>query len=711
MLGILQRKRFLFLPAISKWFPQIHQPLGIFIFYALLAAALIAPIASTTNIPNLGDYLTNLAALIQAKIALSNGQFPLRFMPLEHMGWHYPFFQFYSPTTYTYAGLIYEWLTPANPLLAFKITIWSGLVLGGVYMQRIAFWFTQSLPAALLAGVIYLCAPYYIIIINFLGSLNEIVALGILPTVLFYSCQRFYSPRNNVALAKLAIAWYLLATTHIVTFVYASFFIGALLLLVSSKKPRTWRNLTGVGIAYLLGCMLAAWYLAPIDAFKDFFTLNITYSIPEHLTTYHPLLSQLLFPAADITPGFKDNAMLTIHPAVGWPILFSVALCLYARLKKLSSGSQLADAWLAPLLIIFFVAFFLVWSPLNSWRWLPAPFLVGQYCWRLLSQVIWVGALLSATALCLLFKNKLDKNHVIFGTLLIMMSASAWFPASENANASVADFIKQPYLLYNDNSYLLDFNKYTTFVNNIDNTLIEPTKILKTSTDYFIPKPLLQLASNPAAELRADIPDSLSKKNFHLAAYLNNELVDKKDLTLGPLLWNINLLAAKNRYTNSAPLVLKFLLLDKNDKVITETLPIEHALLTGYLNPADILSIRQTQSYCTQKKSITLCDVPVGQGMKFVELPALYYPKLLKLSVNGVSVPYQSILVEGELLAGIVPTQGILNHIQIEFRGLEWANLVSWAGWISIIFILFPYILRFFTHRGSTTNSPTEKTV
>jgi hypothetical protein len=129
------------------------------------------------------------------------------------------------------------------------------------------------------------------------------------------------------------------------------------------------------------------------------------------------------------------------------------------------------------------------------------------------------------------------------------------------------------------------------------------------------------------------------------------------------------------------------------------------------LNPADILSIRQTQSYCTQKKSITLCDVPVGQGMKFVELPALYYPKLLKLSVNGVSVPYQSILVEGELLAGIVPTQGILNHIQIEFRGLEWANLVSWAGWISIIFILFPYILRFFTHRGSTTNSPTEKTV
>ncbi len=702
MLGILQRKRILFFPDFHQWLPL--QPLGIVIFYALLAAAVIAPIASTTNIPNLGDYLTNLAALIQAKIALSNGQFPLRYMPLEHWGWHYPFFQFYSPSTYTYAGLIYKWLTPANPLLAFKLTIWSGLVVGGVYMQRIAFWFTRSMPAALLAGVIYLCAPYYIIIIDFLGSLNEIVALGVLPAVLFYSCLRFYAPQNNVLLAKLGIAWYLLATIHIVTFVYASFFIGALLFLVTVKIPNAWRNLIGVGIAYILGCMLAAWYLAPIVAFKDFFTLTSTYSSAEHMPAFHPLLSQLLSPTADLTPGMKGNALLSIHPAVGWPILFAAALCLYAAIKKLSSGSRLADAWLTPLLIIFFVAFLLVWSPLNCWSWLPAPLLIGQYCWRVLSQVIWIGALLSATALCLLFKNKLDKYHVIFGTLLIVMSASAWFPMSENANASLADFISQPYLLYNDNSYLLDFNKFTTFVNKIDNTLIETSKILKTNSDYSIPKPLLQLAVDPAIELRADIPVSLSKKNLHLAIVVNNEMIDKKELTPGLLNWNINLLAVKNRYPDSAPLLLKFLLLDKNDKAITATLPINHAILSGYLNPAEILSINQTQMYCTQKKSRTLCDVPVGQGIKFIELPALYYPKLLRLSVNGENAVYQSILVEGELLAGIVPIPSKLNHIQIEFRGLEWANLVSWAAWLLIVFMLFSHILRYFIQRPSKIN-------
>jgi hypothetical protein len=697
MLGILQRKRFLILPVINKWIADSQQlSLLIFIFYGLLAAALLAPIASITNIPNLGDFLTNLAALIQAKIALSSGQFPLRFMPLEHWGWHYPFFQFYSTSTFTFAGLIYEWLTPDNPLLAYKVTIWCGLVLGAVYLQRVAFWFVQSRPAAVLAGVIYLCAPYYVIIINMLGSINEILALGILPVVLYYTLVRFHSPNDNMGLAKLAVAWYCLATTHIVTFVYASFFIGMLLLLVTYKNPRHWRNLIAVGIAFFLGCLLAMWYLAPIAMFETFFKVSTTYNDPSHLSLYHPFLSQLLFSSAALTPGFKSNAMMTIHPAVGWPILFSVGLCLYASLTKLSSGSRRADYWLPALLIIFFIAFFLVWSPFTVWQWLPKQLLIAQYSWRLLSQVIWIGALLSAWALCWLFKNKLDWRHIIFGTILILLSANAWFPVSENANASLADFIKQPHLLYNDDSYILNFEKYTNFVDKIDNTLIEPTKELKTNTEYYIPKPLLKLAVNPAIEIRANIPVSLNDKNFHLAVYVNNVLADKKDLTTGALDWNINLLTAKKLYPNSAPLILKFLLLNKNENIINETLPIDRVILTGYIDPAETLNITQVQSYCTQKKSISVCNVPVSKGINFIELPSLYYPKLLRVSLNGKPIAYQSIMVEGELLTGIVPEQGAMNRIHIEFQGLNWANWASWLAWILISFILIHHIVMFF---------------
>lgn len=700
MLGILQRKNILWSPFknfFEKIIPLSYQTsFLIFVFYGLMAAAILAPISSITAIPNLGDYLSNLAAVIQAKIALSAGQFPLRVMPLEHNGWFYPLFQFYSTTTYTIAGAIYKWLTPANPLLAFKMTVWCGLVLGGVYLYRIALWFVKSRYAAILAGVIYLCAPYYIIIINQLGSLSEIVALGVVPVVLYYTLQRYYSPQNNLLLVKLGVSWYLLATIHIVTFVYAAFFIGLLLLIVSYKNPRHWRNLLSVAIAFFLGCLLAAWYLLPIALFEKYFILSNTYNNSANLQLFHPLLSQLLFSAAAITPGYKADALMTLHPSVGWPILFSAALCVYAVCHKLSSGSRRADYWMPSLLIVFFIAFLLVWSPFNVWRWLPQTLWVAQHCWRLLSQVMWIGALLSAWAICWLFKNKLDLRHVIIGTFLIMLSVNAWYPFSESADVELADFIKNPRFIYNKDAYIINFEKYTSFVDKIDNTLIEKSALLKTGVNYYIPKPLLQLAVNPAIEMQSDIPATLGDKQLHLSVYVNDVFIARQDLKTANFDWTINLSQAKNRYPDNAPLNVKFLLQDKNDNTVQTEVPLQKIFLTGYINSSETLNVNQIQKYCYQKNSMTTCDIPVGNEINFIELPALYYPKLLKISLNGKTIPYQSILFEGTLLAGIVPIAGTHNHIEMTFQGLNWANKTSWFAWFVVVFILFQQILKNF---------------
>ncbi len=204
----------------------LRQPLFLLLFFACLAIALLASLASNALIPAETDFLNHTALIVQAKLALAAGQFPLRVAPLEHNGWFYPLFQFYAPTSYMIAGYLCRWFTPTNPFLAYKITIGCALFIGEIYMYRLAYWFVRSRPAAILASVVYVTSPYYLIVLNHIGAFNEAIALGLLPVVLYYTWQRYYYPTQNKTLLQVSAAWYLLATIHLVTFFYTSLFVG-----------------------------------------------------------------------------------------------------------------------------------------------------------------------------------------------------------------------------------------------------------------------------------------------------------------------------------------------------------------------------------------------------------------------------------------------------------------------------------------------------
>lgn len=131
--------------------------------YALVALALLAPMASDTILPGAPDHANHVALIIQAKMGLDEGQFPLRVAPWQHNGWRYPVYQFYSPFPYTIAGLIYKWVTPSNPFAAYKLMIWLSLSLAGFFLYHLALFLTKSRPASLLAGAAYITAPYFLI--------------------------------------------------------------------------------------------------------------------------------------------------------------------------------------------------------------------------------------------------------------------------------------------------------------------------------------------------------------------------------------------------------------------------------------------------------------------------------------------------------------------------------------------------------------------
>lgn len=536
-------------------------------------------------------------------------------------------------------------------------------------MYGLAYWFIQSRPAAILAGIVYLYTPYYIILINRLGDLPEIMALGILPAIIYYTLQRYYHPQNNKNLIALSLGIYLFFTIHIITAIYTSFFVIALLFIITIKNKKRWHNLISVGIAYALGCLMAFWFLAPVGLFQKYFLMSETYVDPNYLMLYRPTLSNLLFGAAALTGGHPESALMSIHPSIGISILAAIAICIYALCNKLSSGCRRADYWMPALLIIFSVAFLLVWSPINFWRWLPQVLLVGQYSWRLLSQVIWIGALLFSWSIYWIFKGKLDARHILIGSLLIIIAVNSWFPVLENSKIELQSFIKNPQLVYNGNSMLLNYNLYPGFINHIESIQVDINHTLNTNNIYSIPAPLIKQAVAPVISIKGNI-----KQNIELTALLNNKPIATKILNAGQFAWTIPLYFSKKESTAT----LQFI--TKNNSTI-QTIPTQEFLMTGFMNKNEVFDLNQVTPFCKLQKNIKVCQLMVPDNIKLLELPELFYPKLLKITLNGKTIPYSSVIHQGRLLAALIPEAGALNTVTIQFQGLAWGNMSSWLGW------------------------------
>jgi hypothetical protein len=453
----------------------LRDRLLLLMLFGAIGAMILSNLSSNEQVPNLTSFFDNVAAIVQAKMALAQGQFPLRAAVYGFSDWHYPLFQFNSPTSYTLAGLIYRFICPNNPFIAFKLTIWCALLCGGIYMYRLVCWMCQSKPAAVLASIMYLTSPYYIIVINHLGDFNEAIALGILPAVVFYTLQRYFHPSENKTLLQTSLAWYLLATVHVITFFYTSAFVGLFILLLTVKNPKSSLNLVDTLIAYLFGCLLALWYLGPVFMLQNYLNIDSMATNGEIFSAYRPYLAHLLSPVQNILAGVKVagteiTGVPLLHPNLGFPLLFAVIVGVYSFFSPAKNdNTHPMKAWLSPLLLIFGIAFLMVWTPINIWQWLPHSFMIGLYSWRLLGQVIWIGALLFGLSVCWFFEDKLSVRHVVIGAFLIIAATSVWLIVPERSlvDLKISKLVKDPHEVSGEN-YLLNVQKNIMSINAID---------------------------------------------------------------------------------------------------------------------------------------------------------------------------------------------------------------------------------------------------
>ncbi len=382
-------------PRVASWFARWRQRVkataAVLALYTVLATAVMAPLSSPC-LPSSGaqDIANHVSGVIEARNALAEGQFPVRVAPHQNDGTRYPIFQFYGNLPYTAAALLCL-AARANPYHAWKLAVTAALVLGAFFTYAAARLLTrQGLPAAA-AGAVFLTAPYLLTDIHGRFAYPEIISFCLLP-LLFWSLLRSFSSPELSRILVSGVAWAALALSHNITYVYASTFFALFFL---SYFRLTWKyvgRMCGLAAGFALGLLLTAWYVAPQLVLLPHLLVTGESTVwgCSWLTPLGVLLAPTMtLPVLLPTPLIEKTAHFGLQ--VGWPILAAIGTSLYAL-----ADAQVPRRWrratMTRLLLAFGLAFLLVWSPFNFWRYLPGLFHFVQFSYRLLMFVVCGGA-------------------------------------------------------------------------------------------------------------------------------------------------------------------------------------------------------------------------------------------------------------------------------------------------------------------------------
>lgn len=259
----------------------------VFLAAAFLAAAAAAwPLMAQPGLLNTrggGDSPFLLLRLHQLVTAVSQGHFPVRWMPDANYGYGYPFYNFYAPLSiyitavFRFIGFSYVRSIQLSQLAGFLVAA------GGMfYLARR--WFHNEW-AGLLAAVAYTVAPFHMVNVYVRGdSLAEFWAMAFYPLLLLAAdglveCFREGRPFNGRYLAFLALAYAALILSHnISALIFSPFLVLYLIFawLAANHNPTTnkpfpipnFRLPIAFFLAIFFAFALAAWFFVPALAEK-----------------------------------------------------------------------------------------------------------------------------------------------------------------------------------------------------------------------------------------------------------------------------------------------------------------------------------------------------------------------------------------------------------------------------------------------------------
>jgi hypothetical protein len=650
--------------------------------------------ASDSVLPGALDHANHTASIVQAKMALDEGQFPLKVAPFQQDGLRYPLFQFYSNTPYLIGALIYKYLTPWNPWLALKLVYLLGLLVAGIFVFKVGSILGFDKSTSLLMGVAYITAPYILINIHARGAYTEAFAQFIIP-ILSYTSLRLVHQPTRFRFAWTSVAWLLLGTSHVITFVYGTSFYLILVVALYVFRRINVRTALALVAACGLGWCLSAfqWYPAATVG-----PLQVQYDLGNIFEAgWLTPISTLLAPTSTPPEPLGRDTPPFLNFSIGVPFVIAVAGLMYFRRWL---GPDAKTVW--SLMLVFFLAFICAWSPVDFWSVLPAQFRIAQFPYRFLTYTTTIGTALFGY-FAHLYKRRFAGPLFLGGLIALILLANPYLPSLQRNARSLSSIIKAPDIGYGAGAYLYSWESRATIADyggkyetrlplaSADNWLVVKLE-MPLDRDY--------IERSDAALILVGDASPLAGACRNLDLTLDDVVIASREIVPGPFEWRvpnadfrhfrnrIGKLAFKSKCGFVPAAVSPGSLDNRLLWIRVRSLKFQRsgagtsaggdgALAGGTMTVADL------RSKCRVIGFNVDCEVKTETAVA-AQLPVFYYPSLLRITVNDMKSPYSPSADGAYVLALVTLTPG-RNHIVATFAGSRIGNVLSLFGIAAVL--------------------------
>ncbi|HET7376912.1 MAG TPA: 6-pyruvoyl-tetrahydropterin synthase-related protein, partial [Anaerolineae bacterium] len=361
----------------------------------IIGLMLIAPLLQALPLQS-DDGALHIYRTVALDRAIQDGLLYPRWFPDLAYGYGFPFFNYREPLGYYAIELLH--------LIGLSFTLGLNLILAGsvIFSGLAMLWWVSDifdLTAGFAAGVIYMAAPYLLIGPIDRANLPEVIALALLPLILFFF-RRLIAFGGKKYLAAAVVSYSALLLTHnISSLIFTPMLLAYSFWLVIYSWPvaasRSRQNaLRDLLLAAGLALALTAFFWLPALVEGNYVQLYLTHTTRNNDYHFNFLSLAELFGG----PGSADPNLLNppLRFMLGWPQIAGAALGLLALRRKPARDQRahISAALIAALAFIFMT----LSVSLPIWDHLPLIRFV-QFPWRFVGRAMLPLALLSGAAI------------------------------------------------------------------------------------------------------------------------------------------------------------------------------------------------------------------------------------------------------------------------------------------------------------------------
>jgi len=393
----------------------------------LLGILLCIPLF-TMNLNEYNEFRIHIGRVVYVKEILKNGIFPPFISHKNMLTFGYALNIFYGVLT-TYIPILISLITGSS-IMAIKIFTVLTVIFSGITMYIFVKKITKNEIISLLAGLIYMSAPYKICDIYSRNALGEYTAFIFIPMVF----QGIYELLNGEKKGNylLIIGASLLILSHTITTIYTAL-LSIIFIAYNFKKVKNtifWKQII---IDILLILLLTAFYTIPIIEHKiygDYTIFNQNMMNSSSIDVYNE--------TNKITDWFSLETKTGLNYSFGLVItilLISTIFCFNKVDKKYK------DIYVT-FLVLAFLSLFMC-TKLFPWLIMPSFLTIIQFAWRMNGFFIFFISLVCGINAYILGTTIIKAPKTITIVIIVMIFALAFFDTINYQTLSQYNYNKE----------------------------------------------------------------------------------------------------------------------------------------------------------------------------------------------------------------------------------------------------------------------------